>query len=171
MLKEKSKLILLIIIVILTFVFGVRYELDYRILTRQTIHYLADYKLGFYGGKDFRIFETDIAFILTLLPIGLYFTARKINSVKRIIVLNVAYLILIPIYYVLFCYLESQFIKITVTDPLLQDGVLKYHQNNVNYRIILFFTILFTFISGKLIKKITAASSLINRTSKTTTQN
>jgi hypothetical protein len=171
MLKEKSKLILLIIIVILTFVFGVRYELDYRILTRQTIHYLADYKLGFYGGKDFRIFETDIAFILTILPIGFYLTARKINSVKRIIVLNVAYLLLIPLYYGLFCYLESQFIKITVTDPLLQDGVLKYHQNNVNYRLILFFTILSTYISGIIVNKITATSSLTNRTLKTNIQN
>jgi hypothetical protein len=155
MLKKKRKLILLIIIVILTFIFGMRYELDYRILTRRTIKYFAVYELGFYGGKDFRIFETDIAFILTLIPIGFYFTSRKVSSLKKIIGLNLIYLILIPIFYCLYCFLESQFIKITITNPIINDGVLKYHQNNVNYRMILFLTIISTFISGIIIKKIT----------------
>jgi hypothetical protein len=155
MLKGKRKLILLILIVILTFIVGMRYELDYRILTRRTVKYLADYKLGFYGGKDFRFFETDIAFILTLIPIGFYFTSRKVISLKKIIGLNLVYLILIPIFYCLYCFLESQFIKTTITNPIMNDGILKYHQNNVNYRIILFLTIISTFISGIIIKKIT----------------
>ena len=155
MLKGKQKLILLILIVILTFIVGMQYELDYRILTRRTVKYLADYKLGFYGGKDFRIFETDIALILTLIPIGFYFTSRKISSLKKIIGLNLIYLILIPTFYCLYCFLESQFIKITITNPIMDDGILKYHQNNVNYRMILFLTIISTFISGIIIKKIT----------------
>lgn len=152
---KNRKLISLIIIVILTFIIGMRYELDYRILTRRAVKYFADYEFGFYGGKDFRIFETDIAFILTLIPIGFYFTFRKISSVKKILWLNLVYLILIPIFYCLFCYLESQFINITVTEPIMNDGIIKYHQNNVNYRMILFFTIISTFISGIIIKKLT----------------
>ncbi|PJA05254.1 MAG: hypothetical protein COX71_07835, partial [Flavobacteriales bacterium CG_4_10_14_0_2_um_filter_35_18] len=142
MLKENRKLILLILTVVLTFIIGVWFELDYRILTRRTLKYLADYKLEFYGGKEFRIFETDIAFILTLIPIGFYFTSRKVSSLKKIIGLNLIYLILIPIFYCLFCYLESQFIDITMTNPIMSDGILKYHQNNVNYRMILFLTII-----------------------------
>jgi dolichyl-phosphate-mannose--protein O-mannosyl transferase len=155
MLSKKRKLISLIIIVILTFIIGMRYEIDYRILTRRTVKYLANYELGYYGGKGFRIFETDIAFILTLIPIGFYFTSRKIRSIKKVLWLNFVYLILVPIFYCLFCFLESQFINITVTNPIMNDGILKYHQNNLNYRMILFFTIISTFISGIIIKKIT----------------
>ena len=155
MLKKNRKLIILVFIVILTFIFGMQYELDYRILTRRTVKYFANYELGFYGGKDFRLFETDIAFILTLIPIGFYFTSRKVSSFTKIIGLNLVYLILIPAFYCLFCYLESQFIKITITNPIMNDEVLKYHQNNVNYRMIIFLTIISTFISGIIIKKIT----------------
>lgn len=155
MLKKNRKLILLIILVVLTFILGMRYELDYRILTRSTVKYLADYELGFVGGKDFRFFETDIAFILTLIPLGFYSTTRKISSLKGIIGLNLAYFTLIPIFYCVYCYLESQFIKITITNPVIHEGILKYHQNNVNYRMILFLTIISTFISGLIIKTIT----------------
>lgn len=151
---KKLKLISLIIIVILTFIIGVLYELDYRILTRRTVKYFANYQLGFYGGKDFRIFETDIAFILSLIPIGLYFTSRKVSSFKKIIELNLINLILIPSFYCLFCYLESQFINITVTNPIMNNEFLEYHQNNLNYRMILFLTIISTFISGIIINKI-----------------
>jgi hypothetical protein len=165
MLKEKRKLILLIITVILTFIIGVWLELDYRILTRRTVKYFANYELGFYGGKDFRIFETDIAFILTIIPIGFFFITRKVSSIKKILWLNLVYLILVPIFYCLFCYLESQFITITITNPIMNDGILKYHQNNVNYRMILFLTIISTFICGIIIKKITnGKKSLIANT-------
>lgn len=155
MLSKKRKLISLIIIVILAFISGMLYEIDYRILTRKTVKYLANYELGFYGGKGFRIFETEIAFILTLIPIGFYFTSRKVSSLTKIIGQVLVYLILIPAFYCLICYLESQFIKITITNPIMDDGVLKYHQNNVNYGMILFLTIILTFISGIIIKKIT----------------
>ncbi len=164
MLKKNRKLIILILIVILTFIFGMRYELDYRILTRRTVKYFADYKLEFYGGKDFRFFETDIAFILTLIPIGFYFTSRKVSSLKKLIGLNLVYLILIPTFYCLFCFLESQFINITITNPIMNDGILKYHQNNVNYRMILFLTISSIFISGIIINKITSEEKPVANT-------
>lgn len=154
MLKDKRKLILLIFMIILTFIIGVWLELDYRILTRRAVKYFADYELGFYGGKDFRIFETDIAFILTLIPIGFYFTKRKITSIKNKVVLNVIYLILILAFYCLYCFIESQFIKMTVTQPIIDNGILKYHQNNVNYRMILFLTVLSTFVGGIIAKRV-----------------
>ena len=150
MLKEKRKLILLILTVILTFIIGFWIGLDYRILTRITIKYFANYELEFYGGKDFRIFETDIAFILTLIPIGFYFTSRKVSSVKKTLWLNLVYLILVPLFYCLYCFIESQFIKITNTLSIVDNGILKYHHNNVNYRMILFLTIISTFICGKI---------------------
>ena len=153
--KRNLKRIFLILTVILTFILGMRYELDYRILTRKTVKYLADYELEFYGGKGFRIFETDIAFILTLLPIGFHFISREVKSRKKAIVLNLIYLILIPIFYCLYCFLESQFIEITITNPIMDDGVLKYHQNNLNYRMILFLTIVSAFISLIIAKKVT----------------
>ena len=158
---KNRKLILLIIIGMLTFIIGMRYELDYRILTRRTVKYFADYELNFYGGKDFRIFEPDIAFILTLFPIGFYFTIRKISSVKKILCLNLVYLILIPVFYSFFCYLESQFIKITATAPVMNDGIMAYHHNNVNYRMILIFTFISTFMSGIIIKRLTK-KTLVN---------
>ena len=159
---KNRKLILLIIIGILTFIIGMRYELDYRILTRRTVKYFADYELNFYGGKDFRIFETDIAFILTLFPIGFYFIIRKINSVKKILCLNLVYLILSVGFYSLFCYLESQFIKITATAPVMNDGIMAYHHNNVNYRMILIFTLISTFMSGIIIKRLTNKKTFVN---------
>jgi hypothetical protein len=155
MLKKNRKLIILILIIILTFIFGVWLELDYRILTRRTVKYFANYELEFYGGKDFRIFETDIAFILTLIPIGFYFTTRKISYLKKNIGLSLTYLILIPTFYCIYCHFESKFIDVTITNPIINDGVIKYHQNNVNYRMILFLTIISTIIIGIIIKKIT----------------
>jgi hypothetical protein len=152
MLKDKRKFISLIFLIILTFIIGVWFELDYRILTRTAVKYFADYELGFYGGKDFRVFETDIAFILTLIPIGFYVTSRKVTSIKKKVVLNLVYLLLITAFYCLYCFIESQFIKITVTLPILDNGNLKYNQNNVNYRMILFFTVLSTF-AGEIIAK------------------
>jgi hypothetical protein len=152
---KKLKLISLIIIIIPIFIFGMRYELDYRILTRKTITYFANYELEFYGGKDFRLFGTDFAYILTLLPIGFYFISRKVSSLNKIIGLNLVYMILIPIFYCLYCFLESQFIKMSITNPIMKDGIFQYDLNNVNYRMIIFSTIITTFISGIIIRKIT----------------
>jgi hypothetical protein len=152
--KETKKLITLGLVVALTFVVGVWFELDYRILTRRTVIFLANYRLGFYGGKDFRILETDIAFILTLIPITFYLTSRNVHFIKRKMQLYLVYGISIPMFYCTYCFLESQFINLTVTQPIIDDGVLKYHHNNVNYRMILLLTILSTFAMGTLIRYI-----------------
>lgn len=151
--KRKRKLITLIILVILTFILGFWLEIDYRILTRRTVKYFANYQLGFYG-KEFRIFETDVALILTLIPIGFFFTTRKTETVKKIIGMNLVFLLSIITFYCFYCYLESHFIKLTVTNPIMNDGILEYHLNNLNYRTILILTIISTFISGMIIKKI-----------------
>lgn len=164
MLKRKRKLILLILIVILTFIFGIRYELDYRILTRKAVKYFANYELEFYGGKDFRLFETDIAFILTLIPIAFFFTTWKISSTMKIIELILMHLLSIPIFYCVFCFVESQFIDITITNPIINDGIVQYHQNNVNYRLILFLTIISSFIILWIIKKLTSGTSKTQKT-------
>lgn len=150
--KKTSSLIILIFVVLATFTLGVVYEIDYRILTRKTVVHFANYKLGFYGGKDFRIFETDIAFILTLIPIGFYFLIRQLNSVKKIIFLFFIYLILISVFYCFYCYLESIFIEITITNPITDDEILKYHENNLNYRMILLLSIISTFTISYLFK-------------------
>lgn len=150
----KRKGIFLILSIILIFVIGVWLELDYRILTRRTVKHFANYKLGFYGGKDFRIFETDIAFILTLIPISFYVITLKKTSIKMRLKLNIFYLIFISVFYCFYCFLESHFIKITITTPIMNEGFFKYHQSNVNYRLILFLTIISTFIFGLVFKRI-----------------
>ncbi len=114
--------------------------------------YFADYEIGFYGGKDLRILETDIAFILTLIPIGFFITSRNVTSLKNRLILNLVYVTQIIIFYCLFCFIESQFIKYTVDQPLIVNGILKYHMNNVNYRTILLLTIISTFTGGLIFK-------------------
>ncbi|MGB3606950.1 hypothetical protein [Psychroserpens sp.] len=155
MLSKKQKLISLIIIVILTFIIGMKYEMDYRNLTRNLVKYFANYKLDFYGGKEFRLFETDIAFILTLIPFGFYFTYLKINSLKKILSLILFYLILVPLFFCFYCFIESIYLNIIITQPRIEGEIINFHFNNVNYRMILFLTIISTFISGIIFKKIT----------------
>ncbi|GEM_PF-3993951 len=48
MLKGNQKLILLI----LTFIDGMRYELDYLISTRKTVEYFANYKVRFIAERN-----------------------------------------------------------------------------------------------------------------------
>lgn len=153
MLSKKRKLISLIIIVILTFIIGMRYEIDYRVLTRKTVKYLANYELGFYGGKGLRIFETEIAFILTLIPIGFYWTARKLNSLKDFLFLLLIYLILTPLFYLLYCFIESIYLNIIITQPKMDGEIIKFHYDNVNYKMILGLTIFSTFFGGIILNK------------------
>ena len=98
-----KRFLVLVATIILTFILGVWLELDYRILTRRTVIFFADYELGFYGGKDFRILETDIAFVLTLLPIGLFFIVRKLDSTVNTNVFIGAYIFFISVFYCVFC--------------------------------------------------------------------
>lgn len=148
---------MLILSVIFFFIIGFVYELEYRVLTRTAVKYFANFKIGYYGGKGLRIFETDIAFILTLLPISFSILIRKLNSFPAKLILAIQYLICIPAFYCLYCFMESEFIAVTTTLSRYVDGVFMYHSNNINYRSILFLTVTSTFaigiITGKLIKK------------------
>lgn len=155
--KRTLKFILLVLSIILTFIFGIEYESNYRIMTRNTIKYLANYELEFYAVKTFRLFEADVAFILILIPIGFYIINRKISSLKKVIRLVLMTIILIPLFYYLFCYFESLFIRTSTSTSTststINNQVLKYHQNKVSYRMILFLTIVSVLISGNIIKK------------------
>jgi len=152
--NKNRNLLFLILSVILIFIIGVMYEADYRTLTRNSIKYFADYKLSFYGAKEFRIFETDIAFILTLIPISFFVLTKNLASFVLKVRFAIFYGICIPAFYCLYCFLESEFIKITITLPDYVNGALMYHSNNINYRLILFATIISTYIVGIISKKI-----------------
>ena len=159
MLKKKRKLILFILSVILIFIIGMKYEMDYRILTRNLVKYFANYKLEFYGGKEFRLFESDIAFILTLIPIGFYFISRKVSSIMKMLSLNLLYLILVPLFFCFYCFIESIYLNIIITQPRIKGKIIHFHFNNVNYRLILFLTIISTFVIGIIIHKISSGKS------------
>ena len=154
--KSQINLLVLILSVILIFIIGVIYEIDYRVLTRKSLKYFSEVKIDFYGGKDFRIFETDIAFILTLIPISFFVITKKLPLIATKIKLATLFLISLVGFYCFYCFIESCFIGITITRPTYVDGALMYHSNNVNYRLILFLTIVSAFIvcliSRKLIK-------------------
>lgn len=154
MTQKNISILILILSIILIFIIGVWFEIDYRILTRKAIKYFAKYKIDYYGAKDFRFFQTDIAFILTLIPISYFFLNKNLTS--NIIKLKLALLYVISIigFYCLYCYAESEFIRITVQFPKEENGVILYHHNNLNYRGILFITIISTFSIGIITKKI-----------------
>ena len=158
--KNRIEFLILILSVILIFIIGVTYEIDYRILTRKSIKYFSETKIDYYGGKDFRIFETDIAFILTLIPISIFILTRKLALLKTRIKLFAIFLTCITTFYCLFCYLESCIIGITITRPNYIDGVLMYHHNNVNYCGILFLTIVSAFVVALITKNIGEKASL-----------
>ena len=128
--------------------------MDYRILTRKLVKFFANYNLKFHGGKEFRLFETGVAFVSTLIPIGFYLIVRKLDLSKILTFLTAAYLILITLFYCLFCYLESVYLNVIITQPKMVDGIISFHYNNVNYKFILFLTIVSTFICGLITKRI-----------------
>ena len=158
--KNRIEFLILILSVIIIFIIGVTYEIDYRILTRKSIKYFSETKIDYYGGKDFRIFETNIAFILTLIPISIFILTRKLALLKTRIKLFTIFLTCIATFYCLFCYLESCIIGITIARPNYIDGVLMYHRNNVNYCGILFLTIVSAFVVALITKKIGKKASL-----------
>ncbi len=102
MAKKNIKNIILILFVILIFIIGVWLEIDYRILTRKSIKYFAKYKMDFYGAKDFRFFQTDIALILILIPISHFFLTNKIVSFRTKLKLTLLYLLSIIGFYCLY---------------------------------------------------------------------
>lgn len=152
--KSHINLLVLLLSVILIFIIGVLYELDYRILTRKSVKYFSNIKIDFYGSKDFRFFETDIAFILTLIPISLFLITRKLTSLSTKVKLAILFLISIVCFYCLYSYGESCIIGITIDLPTYINGTLMYNYNNVDYEGILFLTIISSFLVALLAKKI-----------------
>ncbi|HAR72314.1 hypothetical protein ACTS9T_15845 [Empedobacter falsenii] len=154
--KNHINLLVLILSITLFFVIGVLFDLDYRILTRKSIEYLSVFKIGYYGGKEFWILSTNVALILTLIPISFFVLSRKLAKLK----LAIFYVISIVCFYCFYCYLESEFIRITVTNPTYDNGALMYHSNNINYNKILIATIISTFVSGIVVGKLTKKDCL-----------
>ena len=130
------------------FAIGMLMDLDYRILTRKLIKFFADDKIAFIGGKEFRLFETDIAVILPFIPIVFYITTRRFKTIKNKILLSLTYVISLPIFYCFFCFLESVYFYAIITQSRDVDAVLKFHRENVHYQLILSLTIFLTFITG-----------------------
>lgn len=152
--KNRINLVFLILSIILIFIIGVLYEIDYRILTRKSVKYFSKVKIDFYGGKDFRIFETDIAYILTLIPISLFLLTRKLTLLSTKIKYTMLFIISIVSFYCLYTYGESCIIGITIDLPTYINGTLMYNYNNVDYKGILFLTIVSSFVVTILAKKL-----------------
>lgn len=152
--QKKLNFLILVVSVILIFIIGVRYELDYRNLTRNTVKYFANYSIEYYRGKEFRIFPIEIALNLTLIPTGYYLLTKTLNSLKTKLILALVMATSLAGFYCLFCYIESEFIRMTVTRPTYENGALLYHFNNVNYKGILFATIVSSFVVGLVAKKL-----------------
>lgn len=152
--KKHFNLLFLFISILIIFIIGVVYEIDYRILTRRVIKYLSKIKIDYYGGKEFRIFETDIAFILTLIPISIFILVKKLSSVISKFFLTLLFLISCISFYFLYCYLETYLIEMTITNLYYNHGVLMIHSNNIDYRLIAFTTITSSFVIGIMVKLI-----------------
>lgn len=144
----------LILSEILIFIIGLWLEVDYRILTKKAIKYFAHYKIDYYAAKEFRFLETGIAFILILIPISYYFLTKNSTSYATKLKLALLYTIAILGFYCFYCFTESEFIRLTYTLPRDKNGVLLCHSNNINFRGILFMTIISTFIVGLVAKKL-----------------
>lgn len=141
--KAKNKIILLFSI-ILFFLIGLIYDSNYRTLTRTVIYKIANYDLQYYGAKEIRFFVPDLGFILTLIPIGLYIILKISDFKKNFIPILILPFLLI-LFYLFFCFSESQIIKYTT--EIDNNSIYHYHHSNVNYRLIAIFTIISSLIS------------------------
>lgn len=139
---KNRDIIILIIFIILFFLIGLFYDIEYRTLTRTLIFKMANYDLKFYGGKEIRFFIPDLGFILTLIPIGFY-SISKIPKSKNISFVSILiYIVLLLLFYLTFSFLESQIIK--YTSAIDTKNIYHYHHNNINYRLIAIFSIVFS---------------------------
>jgi hypothetical protein len=138
----KNKIILLLSI-ILFFIIGLIYDSNYRTLTRTVIYKIANYDLQYYGAKEIRFFVPDLGFILTLIPIGLYIIL-KISDFKKNFISILILPFLLILFYLFFCFSESQIIYATEID---NNSIYHYHYSNVNYRLIAIFSIISSLIS------------------------
>lgn len=127
---------------ILFFLIGLFYDVEYRTLTRALIFKMANYDLKFYGGKEIRFFIPDFGFILSMIPIGFY-TIYKFQKSKNISFVSILiYIVLLLLFYLTFSFLESQVIKYTAV--IDNKNIYHYHHSNVNYRLIAIFSIVFS---------------------------
>jgi len=149
--KFKNSLILVSSIIVF-FLIGLFYDMQYRILTRTIVYKLSNYNLDYYGGKEFRFFVPDLGFILTLVPLGLFFTIKHLKSKKTGFISVLAFIVFLLLFYLIFCFLESQIIKYTTV--IDSKGIYHYHYSNLNYRLIAFFSIVFSLSTNFLIFKI-----------------
>ncbi len=131
--------------VILFFIIGFFYGYKYYSLTRQLVSNFANYNLEFYGAKQIRIYSLDIGLLFTLIPIGLFFIVKNTKETKYKLLLIASFTFLLILYYCVFCQLESRFIKYTTTVDM--GNIYRYHHLNINYRLILFISILTVIIT------------------------
>ncbi|MFC7774466.1 hypothetical protein [Flavobacterium sp. GCM10027622] len=156
--KTTIRSLALIALTLSIFTIGVLLEPDYRFLTRKTILYFSRFKIDYYGGKEFWIFPTDVAFISTLIPIGFFLFFRKLSTVT-LLQFALLHCISMMATYCFFCYLESEYIRLTVTNPMYKNGFLLYHSNAIHYNEILLLTILTSFGIDLLFKKLLQKST------------
>ncbi|OXA80345.1 hypothetical protein SAMN05444397_102108 [Flavobacterium aquidurense] len=141
--KFKNKIILLFSI-ILFFLIGIIYDINYRTLTRTIIYKVANYDLQYYGGKEIRLFVPDLGFILTLIPIGLAIILSVSNFKKYRFIPILIFPFFLISFYLFFCFLESQIIKYTTA--IDKNSIYHYHHSNVNYKLIAISTIISSLI-------------------------
>ena len=149
----------LIIVIILFFLAGLIYDVQYRTLTRTIVYKLANYNLEFYGAKQFRFFVPDLGFILTLIPIGLCLILKFQNFNKSTFIAILILPFLLILFYLFFCFSESQIIKYTTV--IDSNNIYNYHHSNVNYRLIAIFSIVSSLIIEYLFLKIIKKNIII----------
>ncbi|RKR11826.1 hypothetical protein C8C83_3575 [Flavobacterium sp. 90] len=137
--KFKS-IIILFVSIILFFLIGLFYDIQYRTLTRTLILKIANYDLEYYGAKQIRFFVPDLGFILTLIPIGLYITSKLQKQKRNNLVSLLVFSVLLVLFYLFYCFVESQIIKYTTSADI--KNMYYYHYQNVNYQLIALFSII-----------------------------
>lgn len=152
--KFKS-IVILFFSIIGFFLIGLLNNVQYRTLTQTLILKIANYDFSYYGAKQFSFFAPDLGFILTLIPIGLYIVLKSQKSKRNILISILIFSCLLVLFYIFYCFSESQIIKYTTTATI--KNIYNYHHQNVNYRLIALFSIISSqilnyFILKKLLK-------------------
>lgn len=137
--KFKS-IVILFFSIIGFFLIGLLYNVQYKTLTQTLILKIANYDLSYYGAKQFSFFVPDLGFILTLIPIGLYIVLKSQKSKRNIFISILFFSCLLVLFYIFYCFSESQIIKYTTTASI--KNIYYYHHQNVNYRLIALLSII-----------------------------
>ena len=139
LMKYKS-LIILFVSIIVFFLIGLLYDIQYRSLTRIVISEFSNYDLKYYGAKEIRFLVPDLGFIIALIPIGLYFISKSQKKKKKNLLSILTFSGLLILFYLFYCFLESQIIKHTT--PVNIKNIYYFHHQNVNYLLIALFSII-----------------------------